>query len=115
MENITMIGTGSAMVTKCYNTCFTLSQGNEHFLVDAGGGNTILTNLEKLNISVNQIHNMFISHNHNDHILGSVWVIRAVAQSILNDKYNDNFNIYCHKNSIDAIKLISSVVLQKNF
>ncbi|OOM07274.1 MBL fold metallo-hydrolase [Clostridium saccharobutylicum] len=115
MENITMIGTGSAMVTKCYNTCFTLSQGNEHFLVDAGGGNTILTNLEKLNISVNQIHNMFISHNHNDHILGSVWVIRAVAQSMLNDKYDDNFNIYCHKNSIDAIKLISSVVLQKKF
>ncbi|MFT8349454.1 MBL fold metallo-hydrolase [Clostridium saccharoperbutylacetonicum] len=115
MEKIHILGTGSAMVTKCYNTCFTLSKDDEHFLVDAGGGNTILTNLEKSNISITQIHNMFISHNHNDHILGSVWVIRAVAQSILNEKYIGNLNIYCHAESITAIKSICSFVLQKKF
>ncbi|WP_238916460.1 MBL fold metallo-hydrolase [Clostridium sp. YIM B02555] len=115
MEKIYILGTGSAMVTKCYNTCFTLSKDDEHFLVDAGGGNTILTNLEKSNISITQIHNMFISHNHNDHILGSVWVIRAVAQSILNEKYIGNLNIYCHDESITAIKSICSFVLQKKF
>ncbi|WP_271813505.1 MBL fold metallo-hydrolase [Clostridium beijerinckii] len=115
MEKIYILGTGSAMVTKCYNTCFTFSNEDEHFLIDAGGGNTILSNLEKLNIPINKIHNMFISHNHNDHILGSIWVIRAVAQSILNDKYSGNLNIYCHKTSIDAIKSISSFVLQKKF
>jgi ribonuclease Z len=115
MEKINILGTGSAMVTKCYNTCFTISKDNEYFLIDAGGGNTILSNLEKSNISINQIHNMFISHNHNDHILGSVWVIRAVAQSILNNKYTGNLNIYCHETSIDAIKTICSFVLQKKF
>lgn len=115
MENLIILGTGSAMVTKCYNTCFTISKNNEYFLVDTGGGNTILTNLEKSNISISQIHNMFISHNHNDHILGSIWVIRAVAQGILNNKYAGNLNIYCHKTSIDAIKAISSFVLQKKF
>ena len=47
MEKLTFMGTGSAMVTKCYNTCFTISNNDEYFLVDAGGGNTILTNLEK--------------------------------------------------------------------
>lgn len=116
MESITMLGTGSAMVTKCYNTCFTISnKDNEHFLVDAGGGNTILSNLEKSHISINQIHNMFISHNHNDHILGAVWVIRSVANSILNSKYNGVLNIYCHKKSIDALNNICSFVLQKKF
>ena len=116
MEYITMLGTGSAMVTKCYNTCFTISnEHNEHLLVDAGGGNTILSNLEKSNISITQIHNMFISHNHNDHILGAIWVIRAVANSIINGKYEGKFNIYCHKQSIDALKNISSFVLQKKF
>ncbi|MDR3597898.1 MBL fold metallo-hydrolase [Clostridium sp.] len=115
MEKINILGTGSAMVTKCYNTCFTLSKDDEHFLIDTGGGNTILSNLEKLNIPITKIHNMFISHNHNDHILGSVWVIRAVAQSILNDKYMGNLNIYCHKDSIDAIRTICSFVLQKKF
>ncbi|NFS30198.1 MBL fold metallo-hydrolase [Clostridium botulinum] len=115
MESITMLGTGSAMVTKCYNTCFTLSKDNEYFLIDAGGGNTILSNLEKANIKINQIHNMFISHNHNDHVLGSVWVIRAVANRMLNDKYNGIFNIYCTKKSIEAIKTICSYVLQNKF
>lgn len=115
MEKLNILGTGSAMVTKCYNTCFTLSKDTEHFLIDAGGGNTVLSNLEKLNIKIQQIHNMFISHNHNDHILGSIWVIRAVAQSILNNKYDGNLNIYCHNESIEAIKTICSFVLQKKF
>ncbi|HEX9026900.1 MAG TPA: MBL fold metallo-hydrolase, partial [Clostridium sp.] len=30
MEKINILGTGSAMVTKCYNTCFTLSKDDEH-------------------------------------------------------------------------------------
>ena len=115
MEKLTILGTGAAMVTKCYNTCFTISDYEEHFLIDAGGGNTILSHLEKSNISINQIHNMFISHNHNDHILGAIWIIRAVAQNIINKKYEGNFNIYCHETSIDALKTISSFVLNKKF
>ncbi|MGL4990040.1 MAG: MBL fold metallo-hydrolase, partial [Sarcina sp.] len=74
MENLTILGTGSAMVTKCYNTCFTISNNDEHFLVDAGGGNTILVNLEKSNINIDKIKHMFISHTHGDHILGAPWV-----------------------------------------
>ena len=115
MEKITMLGTGSAMVTKCYNTCFTISNGDEYFLIDAGGGNTILTNLEKANIKINKIHNIFISHNHNDHILGVIWVIRAACNLSLQNKYEGNLNIFAHKKSIEAIKAISSYVLQKKF
>ena len=32
--NITMLGTGNALVTECYNTCFILQEDNEYFLVD---------------------------------------------------------------------------------
>ena len=39
---LTMLGTGHAVVTECYNTCFVLSENNKHFLVDGGGGSTIL-------------------------------------------------------------------------
>ena len=58
-----MLGTGSAMVTKCYNTCFALRNNNEYFLVDAGGGNGILAQLEKAeinykNIKVNGLDNV---------------------------------------------------------
>ena len=44
---LTMLGTGHATVTKCYNTCFVLSEQDRHFLVDAGGGNQILRILEE--------------------------------------------------------------------
>ena len=112
MEKITILGTGNAMVTKCYNTCFTLSQGGEHFLVDGGGGNTILAQLEKANININQINHVFISHNHSDHILGVVWVIRAAAQGMLNHTYEGELNIYGHLASIEALRSIASYVLQ---
>ena len=40
---LTILGTGNAKVTKCYNTCFTLNEEDEkeYFLVDGGGGSTI--------------------------------------------------------------------------
>lgn len=110
-----MLGTGSAMVTKCYNTCFTISEGEEYFLVDTGGGNTILSNLEKTDIHINNIHNVFISHSHNDHITGIIWIIRAVAQQIINGSYKDNLYIYCHKDVKNIIKTISELLLQKKF
>lgn len=115
VEKIVILGTGSAMVTKCYNTCFTLSNEDEYFLIDTGGGNTILSNLEKADISVNKIHNVFISHSHNDHITGIVWVIRAVAQQILNGNYEGNLYIYCHREVINIIRTISNLLLQKKF
>lgn len=115
MEKLNILGTGFAMATKCYNTCFTLSKDDEYFLVDAGGGNTILSNLEKSNIQINKIHNMFISHTHNDHILGSIWIIRAVAQGILNNKYEGDLDIYGHKEVLEAMKTMSFLTLQGKF
>lgn len=113
MEKITMLGTGAAMVTTCYNTCFTISDdSNEHFLVDAGGGNGILAQLKKADIAINQIHNAFISHNHTDHILGMVWLIRYVAQEVNKGRYDGNFTIYGHKKSTDALRTIASLLLQ---
>ena len=39
---LTMLGTGNALVTECYNTCFLLEDRGQLFLTDGGGGNTIL-------------------------------------------------------------------------
>lgn len=115
MEKITILGTGSAMTTKCYNTCFTISNGNEHFLVDAGGGNTILVNLEKSNININNIKHMFISHTHGDHILGAPWVIRAIATQISKNLYNGHFTIYGEKSVLKSLNDICNIVLKKQF
>lgn len=115
MERLTVLGTGNAMVTKCYNTCFTISDTQQHFLIDGGGGNTILRQLEQTNIHIDDIHHVFISHNHNDHILGIIWIVRAATQGMLNDQYLGNLNIYGHQTAIEAIRVIASYVLNKKF
>lgn len=40
---LTILGTGNAMATACYNTCFLLEEKKRAFLVDGGGGNGILS------------------------------------------------------------------------
>lgn len=115
MNKLFILGTGNAMVTKCYNTCFTINEKDEHFLIDTGGGNGILSNLEKLNIKIENIHHLFISHSHNDHINGISWIIRAVANSMIKGTYIGNFYIYCHKELEHIIRTISSLILQNKF
>ena len=100
--NLTLLGTGNAMVTHCYNTCFALHDGGDFFLVDAGGGNGILRQLEGAGLSVSRVHHLFVTHAHTDHVLGVVWVVRAVAAAINKGTYEGNLTIWCH----DVVKSI---------
>lgn len=78
---ITMLGTGNALATKCYNTCFILhTDGQPTLMVDAGGGNGILSQLDKAQIPIDQISNFFVTHAHTDHLLGCVWMMRMALQ-----------------------------------
>ena len=71
-NQIIMLGTGYATATHCYNTCFILKTPDTMLLVDAGGGNGILNQLEEAKINLSDIHSLFITHAHTDHILGVV-------------------------------------------
>ena len=64
---LTILGTGNAAVSECYNTCFALSNGHSHFLVDAGGGNRILKVLKDTGIDICDIHDIFVTHEHPYH------------------------------------------------
>jgi len=115
METLIMLGTGNATVTRCYNTCFAIQRGEDYFLVDTGGGNGILTQLEKAQIPLNRIHEVFISHEHTDHLLGLVWLIRMIATQMKKDKYEGNLDIYCHDGLIDTIMTIAKLTIQPKF
>ena len=52
---LTMLGTGNAIVSHIYNTCFVVSSDNISFLVDAGGGNGILSQMDKAGVSLSEI------------------------------------------------------------
>ncbi len=80
-NHITLLGTGNALVTRCYNTCFTLhSAGGTLLLVDAGGGNGILTQLDRAGIAYSDIHDLYVTHAHTDHLLGCIWIMRMALQ-----------------------------------
>ncbi|MEM1484852.1 MBL fold metallo-hydrolase [Oscillospiraceae bacterium PP1C4] len=115
MEQLIVLGTGNAMVTKCYNTCFAIHNGKETILVDAGGGNGILTQLEKTGIKAQSIHHLIVTHEHSDHLLGVIWIIRKIATMMRNDKYEGTLQIYCHAGLIEPIKTICGFTLQKKF
>lgn len=106
-----ILGTGNAMATRCYNTCFALRNRKDYFLVDAGGGNGIFRQLEKAEINFTDIHQMFATHAHTDHILGVVWVIRKIATLMSKEKYEGNFILYGHDEVINALTTICRLTL----
>lgn len=108
-----MLGTGNAMVYRCYNTCFALRNGEDIFLVDAGGGNGIIGRLIDAGISVDSIHNMFVTHAHTDHILGVIWVIRMVAQNMEKGTYRGKFRVFCHDIAADLLRDLTMKLLSK--
>lgn len=110
-EYLTALGTGYAIATKCYTTCFTLSDGQEHFMIDTGGGNGVLTNLEKAKIDVAQVHHIFISHKHTDHVMGIVWLIRMIGHQMQRGTYTDKLHIYCHQSIAEGILAMCKFML----
>lgn len=80
MNRLTIFGTGHAMTTKCYNTCFTLENDEGLMMVDGGGGNYTLTLAEKAGIDLADVHDLIVTHAHTDHLLGALWVLRALTE-----------------------------------
>jgi len=115
MQKLIMLGTGNATVTKCYNTCFAIREQDSVFLVDTGGGNGILAQLEKANIKLEQIHEIFISHEHTDHLLGLLWLIRMIATKMKKNEYEGNLTIYCHKELVETTMIICKLTIQEKF
>lgn len=112
MESLIALGTGLAMVTECYNTCFTLCHNDEHFLVDAGGGNGILRQFKGAGIQPEKIRNMFVTHAHIDHMLGAFWVLRNVGIMMQEEKYEGEFHVWSHKNLSEMILNIANTTLK---
>ena len=109
---LTLLGTGNAMVTECYNTCFVLSDGERHLLVDGGGGNGIFAQLKRARIAVSSIHDIIVTHKHVDHILGVVWLMRLIGQKMLRDQYQGDVNIYAHDEVIGLLREMAHFLLQ---
>ena len=82
MDKLTMLGTGHAMTTRCFNTCFVYENETGKMLVDTGGGQQLVGQLRKAGIKANDIDCLFITHRHTDHLLGLPWLVRMRMRNL---------------------------------
>lgn len=109
---LTMLGTGGALVTKYYNTCYVLEDEGQGFLVDGGGGNQLLQQLEKAGINWKAIKNIFITHKHIDHLLGLVWLCRYIMNTMNKGKYPGVAHLYGHSEVLGRLERILKETLE---
>lgn len=109
---ITLLGTGNALVTECYNTCFVISHDGKHFLVDGGGGNTLLAQLKHAGFHWMDMREIFVTHKHIDHILGIIWMMRMICQYMNQGQYQGEANIYGHREVISILRQGADTLLK---
>jgi len=103
MDKIIMLGTGHAMTFDCFNTCFVYENENGKMLVDTGGGQQLIANLQKVGVNPSQIRAVFISHRHTDHMMGLPWLFRTVG----GPGGGEPLTLYLHK---DVMKVAKGMV-----
>ena len=113
MDRLIVLGTGAANALHHYNTCFMLQGPEGSLLVDGGGGNGILVQLDKAGISLLDLTDIFVTHEHIDHSLGIIWLVRMVSSLFLQEKRNDILRIHCHTRLSEKLRSICQFTLSE--
>ena len=111
MQKFYVLGTCAGISDVGFTLSGVLQHDDKFLLVDAGEGMQILKQLRLSGIKVSDIHDVFISHKHIDHLLGLIPFIRKVISSIKLSEYEGNLNIYCDK----EIKEIIDYIIKATF
>lgn len=111
--NLTMLGTGNALVTECCNTCFVIEDSGKYLMVDGGGGSTVLRQLKHAGFDWMDICHIFVTHKHVDHLMGIIWMVRMICQFMNHGDYQGEAYIYSHMEVLDLIRGIAGKLLLK--
>lgn len=108
---ITLLGTGNAQVTECYNTCFVMDDEDGKILVDGGGGNTLLRQLKKAGYGWKDMRDIIVTHKHIDHLIGIIWMLRMILQGMSRKQYEGEARIYAHDEVIGLLRQLADMLL----
>lgn len=111
---LTMLGTGHALTTECYNTCFVLEEQGKYFMVDGGGGSGIFRQFKRAGLNWFEMHEIFVTHRHMDHLMGILWMVRMICQSMAHGKYRGEVRIYAHEEVTSLIRDFIPRLLTEN-
>lgn len=115
-ETLIVLGTGNALATRCYNTCFAIENAaSEVLLVDAGGGNGILRQLQAAAVDAAAIHHIMLTHAHCDHMLGLVWMVRKIGTLMRTNQYEGTLTIHCAEKNEVCLRAMCEATLEKRF
>lgn len=109
---LTMLGTGNAVVTECYNTCFVLDDSGQCLMVDGGGGSTVLTQLKHAGYDWADMRHIFVTHKHIDHLLGIVWMVRMICQSMNHGRFEGEAWVYSHAEVLELLRDMAGKLLR---
>ena len=110
---LVMLGTGHALVTKYYNTCFLLdSEDDGCLLVDAGGGSGILAQMKRAEVDWRRITDLFLSHTHIDHLLGAVWVLRLFCHHMNEGEFPGTVRIHGAQSVLGTLREVAELLLR---
>lgn len=113
MDELLFLGTGSAMTYHAYTTSISLTDGQSHFLTDGGSGIGVLLQLEKAGVSLDAITDVFITHLHTDHVLGAIWLCRAIGHRF-NKGRTAPLTFYGHESVLEGFRTMLDIVLPKS-
>jgi len=108
---LTMLGTGNALVTECYNTCFVIEDRGQYFMVDGGGGGTVFHQLKHAGYDWMDMRHIFVTHKHLDHLVGILWMIRLICQYMNHGDYTGEAFIYSHGEVLDLLRDLAGKLL----
>ena len=108
-----IIGTGTATVSKYINTSCVFEEDDQLFLVDGTGGSDILRAFDTMNLNWKKLHYAFLSHEHTDHFLGMIWVIRTIAELLELEEYEGDFYLYGNDVVLGKVLHVCRMILKK--
>ncbi len=73
------------------------------WLTDGGGGYGVFEALERCGIQPPDVHYLFVTHAHTDHIFGAVWLLRKIVHLRMQGLYEGRINVYANDATARAL------------